>query len=218
MTCFLDDMPPRRALAEIARDFHARGWMAGTAGNLSARAEGDDGGFWITASGRPKGRLTPEDFLLIDVASGAVLERAAPAARPSAEAAIHRVLYRLFPAARACLHVHTVDACLAGQGAAPDATELPLPPLEMLKGLGVWEEQPRVALPLFANWLEVERIAAEIERRLQAQPPCVPGLLIRGHGVTVWGENLTQAYNRVEVLEFLMSYLARAQAATPHTQ
>ncbi len=211
MTRSLDELPPRSALAAIARDFHARGWMAGTAGNLSARAEGDDSGFWITASGRSKGRLTAEDFLLIDVASGAVLERAAPAARPSAETAIHGVVYRLFPAARACLHVHTVDACLAGRGAAPDATELPLPPLEMLKGLGVWDEQPRVALPLFANWLEVERIAAEIERRWRAQPPRVPGLLIRGHGVTVWGENLAQAYNRVEVLEFLLSYLARAR-------
>jgi ribulose-5-phosphate 4-epimerase/fuculose-1-phosphate aldolase len=32
----LDDLPPRTALTEIAHDFHARGWMLGTAGNLSA--------------------------------------------------------------------------------------------------------------------------------------------------------------------------------------
>jgi len=57
----LDDLKPRAALVEIARDFHARGWMAGTAGNLSARA--DDGHFWITASGKPKGRLEENDFL-----------------------------------------------------------------------------------------------------------------------------------------------------------
>ena len=39
----LNDLPPRAALVEIARDFHARGWMSGTAGNLSVRA--DDGNF-----------------------------------------------------------------------------------------------------------------------------------------------------------------------------
>jgi len=52
LPALLDDLPPRAALVEIARDFHARGWMAGTAGNLSARE--DDEHFWITASGRPK--------------------------------------------------------------------------------------------------------------------------------------------------------------------
>ena len=51
----LDELHPRAALVEIARDFHARGWMAGTAGNLSARE--DENHFWITASGKPKGRL-----------------------------------------------------------------------------------------------------------------------------------------------------------------
>ena len=34
MSQILDDLPSRAALTEVARDFHARGWMAGTAGNL----------------------------------------------------------------------------------------------------------------------------------------------------------------------------------------
>ncbi|HSW51725.1 MAG TPA: class II aldolase/adducin family protein, partial [Sulfuricaulis sp.] len=104
----LDDLPPRAALAEIARDFHARGWMAGTAGNLSARA--DDEHFWITASGMPKGRLDELDFLLVRVQDGAVVERVRPENKPSAETAIHRVLYARFREARACLHGHVVQA------------------------------------------------------------------------------------------------------------
>ena len=59
----LDELHPRAALVMIACDFHARGWMAGTAGNLSARE--DDNHFWITASGKPKGRLDERDFLLV---------------------------------------------------------------------------------------------------------------------------------------------------------
>jgi methylthioribulose-1-phosphate dehydratase len=203
-----DQLETRQALAEMARDFHRRGWMAGTAGNLSVRDRASPAGFWITASGLPKGRLDEQDFLLMDLETERVLERLSPAAQPSAETAIHRVIYQLFPEAGACLHVHSVAASLAVAGLAPDAEELPLPPLEMVKGLGLWEERPVVSLPLFPNWRDVSLIAGAIRRRFSATPPRLPALMVHSHGATVWGGSLQEAYNRVEVVEFLMSYLA----------
>lgn len=205
----LDEMEPRAALAEIARDFHHRGWMAGTAGNLSSRDRQDPGGFWITASGLPKGRLDQDDFLRIAVESGEVLERFRREAEPSAETAIHRAIYRLFPEAKACLHVHSIDACLATARCPKGGNGLPLPPLEMIKGLDIWEQDPMVVLPLFSNHPDVPRIAADIERHFTIDPPRVPALMIHDHGTTVWGRSLQEAYDRVEVMEFLMSYLAR---------
>jgi len=201
-----DVMEPRAALVAVARDFHARGWMAGTSGNLSVRHDADS--FWITASGCPKGRLNEGDFVRVAIQGCAELERSAPQSRLSAESSIHCAVYQLFATAGACLHVHTVDATLVSQRA-PAATCLTLPPIEMLKGLDIWEQHPQVELALFENTLEVPRIASAIQQRFGAQPPRVPALLIRGHGVTVWGETLQQAYNRVEVIEFLLSYLAR---------
>jgi methylthioribulose-1-phosphate dehydratase len=209
MSPTLDTLDPRTALAEMARDFHARGWMAGTAGNLSARDPHQGSSFWITASGLAKGRLDSDDFLRIDLAEDRVVERFNEAAKPSAETSIHRIIYQLFPRARACLHVHSVAACLATAQCAADCSELPLPPLEMLKGLGIWEERPFVALPLFSNHPHVPAIAAEIGKRFTATPPVLPALMILGHGVTVWGSSLQEAYNSIEIVEFLMSYLAR---------
>lgn len=208
MAVSFDQLSTHEALIEIARDFHARGWMAGTAGNLSARDA--EGCFWITASGRPKGRLEGCDFLLISLSDGEVLERASPHDKPSAETAIHRAIYHCFPDARACVHVHTVDACIAAERLSAVTVELPLPGLEMLKGLGIWEENPRVGLPLFGNPLDVDRIAGAILSRFKASAPRVPALMVRGHGVTVWGAGLQEAYNRVEVLEFMLSYIARS--------
>lgn len=205
-----DELEPRQALAEMARDFHARGWMAGTAGNLSARDAVESDTFWITASGLPKGRLNATDLLRVRIADATVLERGRPEQKPSAETTIHRAVYRLFSEARACLHVHSVEACLAVAALGPDTEALPLPPLEMIKGLGVWEQQPRVSLPLFSNWLAVPAIADAIEARFRATPPPVPALMIHGHGVTVWGASLQEAYNRVEIVEFLMRYLAHS--------
>lgn len=217
----LDQLAPRAALVDIARDFHARGWMPGTAGNLSVRVrdpgssdtdKSSDDTFWITASGLPKGRLETTDFVRVGVKDGAVVEQFDMSARPSAESAIHQVIYRHFAEAMACLHVHTVDACLACADLPFTAIDMPLPALEMIKGLGVWQQNPLVTLPLFENTLDVASIAGAINGRFKGMLPMVPALMIRGHGVTVWGDTVQEAYNRVEVAEFLMSYLARAQA------
>ncbi len=212
MTEPLDHERKLSDLVDVARDFHARGWMVGTAGNLSVRVrETGEDTFWITASGLPKGRLKTTDFLRVRVKDAFIVEQLDVSARSSAETAIHQVIYRHFPDAMACLHVHTVDACLACAGLSLNATDLPLPALEMIKGLGVWQQNPAVSLPLFENTLDVANIAAAIDWRFKGTPPMVSALMIRGHGVTVWGDTVQEAYNRVEIVEFLMSYLARTR-------
>ncbi len=205
----LNDQPVRAALVEVARDFHQRGWMNGTAGNLSARADAEH--FWITASGMPKGRLAETDFLLVRVHDGAVVEHATPGNKPSAETSIHRTIYALLPDAHACLHGHSVDGCLVSGRAKRGAKALRLPAIEMLKGFDIWQQNPKVDLPLFENTLDVTKIAAEIGKRLKKNPPALSALMIRGHGATVWGSDLQEAYNRFECLEFMLSHAARSR-------
>ncbi|MCR4302544.1 MAG: methylthioribulose 1-phosphate dehydratase, partial [Sulfuricaulis sp.] len=194
----------RAALVEIARDFHARGWMVGTAGNLSARE--DDGHFWITASGKPKGRLEETDFLLVRIQDGEVVERVHRDNKPSAETSIHRAIYALFPEARTCLHGHIVNAAIAADRAQKGAKGLRLPAIEMIKGFDIWQQHPKADLPLFENHLDVAKIARDIEARFKKVRPAVTALMIRAHGPTVWGNNLQEAYNRFEILEYLLHY------------
>ncbi|BAU50376.1 methylthioribulose-1-phosphate dehydratase [Sulfurifustis variabilis] len=201
-----DDLPPRTALAGIARDFHARGWMGGTAGNLSARA--DDAHFWITASGLPKGSLGEDDFLLVRVADGGVVERGRAGLAPSAETGIHAAIYALDPQARACLHGHTVVACLATARLKGRPKTLRLPGLEMVKAFEIWEQHPKAELALFENQPDVARIAREVRSRFSRRRPAISALLVRDHGPTVWGRGVQEAYNRFEALDFLLSFLA----------
>jgi methylthioribulose-1-phosphate dehydratase len=202
----LDD--PRDLLAEIARLFYGRGWMMGTAGNLSLRLE--NGSFWITASGKLKGRLHREDFLLV-APGGEVLERGRPEDRPSAETSLHGAIYRLFPEARACFHIHSIPGNVATRLAECEGGSLRLPPLEMIKGFGIWEEEPEVALAVFPNYAQVPRIAEEVAARFAAEPPRIPGFLIRDHGLTTWGLDADAALNHVELFEYLFSYLITAR-------
>lgn len=190
----------RDAIAQVGRSFYARGWMLGTGGNLSARLP--DGTFWITASGVPKGRLERHHFVRMSV-QGEIVE--APAgARPSAETSLHQAIYAWSPEQQACLHVHTISAVLAARLHDGD---LPLPPVEMVKGYGIWEESPRVSMPVFDNPLDVPRIAAAVQARFSERPPQVPVFMIRDHGLTAWGRTLDEAMNRVEVSAYLLDVL-----------
>ncbi|MBD2566562.1 methylthioribulose 1-phosphate dehydratase [Anabaena lutea] len=199
---------PRPTLIAAARQFYQMGWMIGTAGNLSARMP--DGNFWITASGRPKNQLITDDFVLMTLdtcRSEAYLapQQSHTQKRPSAETSIHAAIYSLFPDAQACYHVHSIENNLVSRLIMGDT--LPLPPLEMLKGLGVWEENPQVAIPIFANHLEVSRIADEICTRFKTKMPQVPVLLIRDHGVTVWASSLEGVSNYLEIAEYIFRYM-----------
>ncbi|PSB02870.1 methylthioribulose 1-phosphate dehydratase [filamentous cyanobacterium Phorm 46] len=195
----------RTDLIAAAKHFYDRGWMLGTAGNLSARLP--DGSFWITASGRAKGQLTQADFIRMNL-DGGIVEQQSPDSRPSAETSIHVAIYNCFPDAKACYHVHSIEANLVSRLVAGDV--VPLPAIEMLKGLGVWEENPQVAIPLFPNYLEVPKIAKEICEFFAVCAPSVPALLIRDHGITVWGDSTAAAYNYVEIVEYIFRYTIAA--------
>ncbi|ARV57805.1 methylthioribulose-1-phosphate dehydratase [Nostocales cyanobacterium HT-58-2] len=196
---------PRLKLISAARHFYQQGWMVGTAGNLSARLP--DGSFWITASGRSKGELELSDFVRIH--PNGQIEQLSPDLKPSAETAIHQVLYTLFPEAHSCFHVHSVEANLVSRFVKGET--LPLPQLEMLKGLGVWEENPRCAMPIFANHLQVSRIADEIKERFTITQAQLPALLIRDHGVTVWAPSPEIAHNYIELVEYIFRYMVAAK-------
>ncbi|MGD1699474.1 methylthioribulose 1-phosphate dehydratase [Dapis sp. BLCC M229] len=200
------NIDPRESLICAATHFYQKGWMVGTAGNLSARLP--DNSFWITASGRPKGELTAQDFLRVDI-DGQVLEKPNPHFRPSAETSIHQAIYQCFPEAKACYHVHSIEANLVSNFT--EGNGLLLPSLEMLKGFGIWEENPSVEMPLFVNHLEVKKIADEISDRFLESPPKIPALLIRNHGVTVWANSPESAYNYIELVEYIFRYMMAAR-------
>jgi methylthioribulose-1-phosphate dehydratase len=210
---------PRFTLIAAATLFYQRGWMMGTAGNLSARVP--DGSFWITASGCSKGELTLDDFVHMnfnpktgEATLGPIQPH--PEHRPSAETSIHAAIYSLFPDAHACYHVHSVEANLVSRWTDGDA--LPLPPLEMLKGLGIPAETPDVQLPIFPNYADVPQIAQAIRDRLKQQHPQTPALLIRDHGVTVWASSPDEARNRLEIAEYIFRYMVIARQMGMQTQ
>ncbi|MFC8764055.1 methylthioribulose 1-phosphate dehydratase [Streptomyces sp. NPDC057193] len=197
-------------LADISRTLYERGWMPGTSGNISLRLPDDPGRALITASGRDKGELTARDVVEVDASTG---RTSLPGQdRPSAETSVHAAVYRV-TGARAVIHVHSPYATVvAHRAAAPDAvSSVRVDRFELLKGLGL-KDPTSTNLPVFPNWPQVDRIADDIAAHLAADREGPPGLLLADHGITVWGDSLGQAKNRLECLEALCRLLVLSHA------
>lgn len=89
------------SLIDVGRDVVARGLVLASGGNLSART-GSGETMVVTASGTWLDRLTPDDFVEIDLASGAALS----AGRPSVEWKLHHHTYAVRADTQAIVHLH----------------------------------------------------------------------------------------------------------------
>ncbi|MEU2435531.1 methylthioribulose 1-phosphate dehydratase [Streptomyces rubradiris] len=205
-----DTEPMRAELAEACRRLYGQGWMPGTSGNVSVRS-GD--AVLVTATGCGKGTITAADTVLVDPDGG--LPLVGESAWPSAETTIHLAVYRTRPEARAVIHAHAPHATALATVTGP-ARDVVFEDLELAKGLGV-SDPARVPVPVFANRADVPRIADEVRERLSGRTDTAPALLIDRHGVTVWGGDLEQAFNRLECVEELcrLVLLIRRHGADP---
>lgn len=185
--------------------------MFATAGNLSTRDPSTKEQFWITASGKHKGELKVTDFVSVSASDGSLVQ-ANEGLKPSAETSIHQVLYSQMPEVGSCLHVHTIDSNLLEFGVekAEGYREIPIPPIEIIKAFGIWDEKPNLTMPVFYNHTHVPTIANEIKRYFTVEGiPKVPFLLIEGHGPTVWGKTIAEANKHLEAVHFLLQVMAR---------
>lgn len=154
--------------------------MVATDGNLSIRV---DGGFLTTPSGRNKGLISPDDLVFVDLAGNA-LEKGT---KPSSEFRMHLKVYELRPEIGAVVHCHPVYAtAIAASTQELDACLL----TESVVAVGSVPKAP-VAIPS----------TDEIPRSIAPLVPHTDVLLLQNHGVLAYGENLEQAYNRLETVE-----------------
>jgi methylthioribulose-1-phosphate dehydratase len=197
--------PPKNAAETMIRDartFYEHGWLLGTSGNLSTKV--DDGSFLVTASGRDKGRLSPEDFVHCQV--DAEITSDDPNIKPSAETEIHQVIYRHIPEAGAVYHVHEPYSAFCSERDSYIGATI-MAGAEMIKGLGLWEDDPRVRISIFTNHFDVSKIAADIDDHLEdPKNRRVPGVNIRNHGFYAWGETPFEAKRHVETFAYLFRY------------
>ena len=72
----------------------------------------------------------------------------------------------------------------------------------MLKGLaGINSHARQIQIPILANDQNLQRLSENALPLLDEAPH---GLLIAGHGLYAWGQDLSEAMRHLEILEFLL--------------
>ena len=191
-------------MAEVGREFHVRGWVLGTSGNFSAVLHREPLRLAITSTGSDKGHLSVGQILELDE----TLTVFRGEGRPSAETALHLAIV-LRRQAGAVLHTHSVwSTVLSGWHASRGGVAIE--GYEMLKGLeGIHTHKHREWLPIVENSQDMHELAQEISQTLE-ENPSAHGFLLRGHGLYTWGTDLEEAKRHVEIFEFLIETLVRA--------
>ena len=192
------------SLVAAARSFHARGWVLGTSGNLSAVVEREPLRLAMSPSGVDKGELSAEQFLVIDENARVVGEQRA---KPSDESLLHvRIVKER--GAGAVFHTHSIWSTMLSDLYFPDGA-LVIEGYEMLKGLaGVTTHQHHEWLPIIENSQDIKALADKVGEAL-GQFKEAHGLLLRRHGLYSWGNDMAEAKRHVEILEFLLETIGR---------
>ncbi len=199
-------VPQLDALREVGRICWQRGWSVGTSSNYSVVVSRDPLTLLVTASGKDKGRLERNDFVLVDE-QGKPTTGGQP--KSSAETLLH-VVAATQPGIGAVLHTHSVwTTILSDLFAAQGGFEIA--GYEMLKGLdGISTHDTSWWVEIFENTQQIPSLAEQVRQRLEdAARPLKYGYLIRKHGLYTWGRDLDEARRQLEIFEFLLECVAR---------
>lgn len=127
---------------------------------------------------------------------------------PSAETALHVVLYRERSTAHAILHVHSVWNTLLSERFAATGY-LPLEGYELLKALdGVKTHAYLERVPILENSQDYEKLSEELRDTLENHPNA-HGVLLNRHGLYTWGQSVAEARRHLEAFEFLFEVEGR---------
>lgn len=197
-----------KELADVKAELAERDWFMGTSGNLAIKVNSSPVEFLVTASGKDKRKQTDEDFLLVDQYGRPVGETNL---KPSAETLLHVEVYSRTQAG-CSLHVHTIDNNVISE-VYGDRGEIRFQGQELIKAFDKWEEDAVLKIPIIPNHAHIPTLAKAFSEHVTGDTGAV---LIRNHGITVWGRNAFEAKKILEATEFLFRYQLRLLEHRPY--
>lgn len=183
----------RLAIIECGRIAYERHLVTSNDGNISARML--DGNILITPSGISKGRLNPEDMLVVDLEGKVISSR--PDRKPSSETPMHLEVYKQRPDVRGVLHAHPIYATtLTVSGLQFPVDVLP----EVLLTLG---DVPITAYATPSSHEDAEVIRPFVKTH--------NAMLLCQHGSLTYGKHLDEALIHLERIEHVSEIYWRAK-------
>jgi methylthioribulose 1-phosphate dehydratase/enolase-phosphatase E1 len=191
----------RELVCELCRQFFEAGWVTGTGGSISIR---HGNRIYMTPSGVQKERILPDELYVVDI-EGAVLAapEQKPGCRPPKLSDCSPLFLHAFKQrnAGAVLHSHAI-CCNLVTSLFEGQSEFRISHQEMIKGINGYGYFDELAIPIIENTAWEHELADSLGEAI-ANNPKACAVLVRRHGMYVWGDTWEQAKRHGECLHYL---------------
>jgi len=211
-----DPFAPANQLPTLCALFYTLGWVPGTGGGASIR-DGDL--VYLAPSGVEKERMRPEDIYVLSLSAqqdpkNRVYLRQPDKLKPSQCTPLFLACFTKRNAG-CCIHTHSQWAVLMSLLLESDSkysstrNAFEINNLEQIKGFkkGPQKEgnlgfHDTLRIPVIENTPQEEDLVGELERVLQEWPDTY-AILVRRHGLYVWGDTVVKAKTMAESYDYI---------------
>lgn len=194
---------PRNLIPELCRQFYHLGWVTGTGGGISIKHEGK---IYIAPSGVQKERISPDDMFVQDI-NGKDLELPPDEKKLKKSQCTPLFMCAYFRRnAGAVIHTHSKVALMVTL--LWPGKEFKVTHLEMIKGIRnqklgkAYRYDEELVVPIIENTPFEEDLKEELDKAINDYPETC-AVLVRRHGIYVWGDTWQQAKTMTECYDYL---------------
>uniref|UniRef100_A0A0C9S9A4 Probable bifunctional methylthioribulose-1-phosphate dehydratase/enolase-phosphatase E1 n=1 Tax=Wollemia nobilis TaxID=56998 RepID=A0A0C9S9A4_9CONI len=196
--------------AELCKQFYGLGWVSGTGGSITIKAHDprlpkSQQLIVMAPSGVQKERMAAEDMYVLS-ANGSVLSAPSPKSFPhkppkcSECGPLFLKVYHMCNAG-AVIHSHGLESCLATM-IDPSAKEFRITHMEMIKGIQGHGYYDELVVPIIENTAREYELTEFLAEAIAAYPKTT-AVLVRNHGIYIWGDSWISAKTQAECYHYL---------------
>ncbi|XP_057453477.1 probable bifunctional methylthioribulose-1-phosphate dehydratase/enolase-phosphatase E1 [Lotus japonicus] len=200
----------RALIAELCRHFYNLGWVSGTGGSITIKVHDDSIPkphqlVIMSPSGVQKERMEPEDMYVLSH-TGEVLAAPSPKPYPNKPpkcsdcGPLFMKAYEMRDAG-AVIHSHGIESCLVTM-LNPLAKEFRITHMEMIKGIKGHGYYDELVIPIIENTSYEYELTESLAKAIEAYPKTT-AVLVRNHGIYVWGDSWISAKTQSECYHYL---------------
>ncbi|CAH8361832.1 unnamed protein product [Eruca vesicaria subsp. sativa] len=214
-------------VTELCRHFYTQGWVSGTGGSITIKVHDasipkHEQLIVMSPSGVQKERMEAEDMYILSP-KGSILSAPSPKPYPNKLpkctdcAPLFMKAYEMRNAG-AVIHSHGMESCIVTM-LNPQAKEFRITHMEMIKGIQGHGYYDELVVPIIENTAYENELTDSLTKAIEAYPKAT-AVLVRNHGVYIWGDSWIHAKTQAECYHYLFDAAIKLHqlgldAATP---
>ncbi|XP_034211646.1 probable bifunctional methylthioribulose-1-phosphate dehydratase/enolase-phosphatase E1 1 isoform X1 [Prunus dulcis] len=217
-------------ISDLCRQFYNLGWVSGTGGSITIKVHDDSVPkpqqlVVMSPSGVQKERMLPEDMYVLSP-NGSILSTPSPKPYPhkppkcsdcgplfmkniakrrliSRRKMSRNLNYKAYEMrnAGAVIHSHGIESCLVTM-INPLAKEFRITHMEMIKGIQGHGYYDELVVPIIENTAHEYELTESLAKAIEAYPKTT-AVLVRNHGIYIWGDSWISAKTQAECYHYL---------------